>query len=154
MFSIPDFFQDDSEEALRSQVEWQTEHLGLDDSFFAHLLSEEPRIVSCWRKDRNSFSKGKEDVLRDWWQAVLHLLSFQNFDEEKVRALLEQTASTRPRAEPSVFSPPWSESSLKEYLQSRGPDAIEQVNRWVESFRFGDPYAPHRKDSSCLSTQT
>jgi hypothetical protein len=154
MFSIPDFFQDDSEEALRSQVEWQAEHLGLHDDFFTKLLREDSRTFSGWRRDRDALSRSKENVLRDWWQAILHLLSFQNFDEEKVRALLEQTASRRPRAEPSVFSPPWSESSLKEYLQRRGPDAIEQVNRWVESFRFGDPYAPHRKDSSCLSTQT
>lgn len=93
MFSIPDFFQDDCEEALRSQVEWQTAHLGLDDSFFANLLREEPRVVSCWRKDRNSFSESKKDVLRDWWQAVLHLLSFQNFDEEKVCG----SSSNRPR---------------------------------------------------------
>lgn len=154
MISIPDFFQDDSEEALRSQVMWQIMHLGLEDKFFAELLRESPSIFSGWRKDRSALSKGKQDMLRDWWQTVLHLLSFQNFDVEKVRSLLEQTASTRPRAESSVFSPPWSTSSLKEYLQSRGSDAIEEVNRWLESFRFGDPYASRQKDSSCLSTQT
>ncbi len=154
MIAIPDFFQDESEEALRSQVEWQSGHLGLEDSFFARLLREDPRIFSGWRRDADALTRGKEDVLRDWWQTVLHLLSFQSFDEEKVRALLEQTAPTHLRAEPSVFSPAWSTSSLKEYLENLGPEAIAEVNRWVESFRFGDPYTPHRRGSSCLSTQT
>ena len=39
MIMVPDFFQDESEEALRAQVKWQHEHLGLDDSFFAKSLS-------------------------------------------------------------------------------------------------------------------
>ena len=30
MTTVPDFFQDESEEALRAQVKWQHEHLGLD----------------------------------------------------------------------------------------------------------------------------
>jgi hypothetical protein len=154
MISAPDFFQDDSAEALRSQVEWQTKYLGLGDSFFARLLREDQRIFSGWRKDADALTGVKEDVLRAWWQTVLHLLSFQNFDETKVRALLEQTAPTHSQAESSVFAPPWSASSLKEYVESHGPDAIQEVNRWVESFRFGDPYGPGRKDSACLSTQT
>lgn len=153
MTSVPDFFQDESEEALRSQVEWQERHLGLGDSFFAGLLREDLRIFSAWRQGAGALTGEKEDVLRDWWQTVLHLLSFQNFDEEKVRALLEQAAPTRPRAGQSVFSPPWSASSLKGYLESLGPEAIPEVGRWVESFRFGDPYAPPWKQSPCLSTR-
>ena len=152
MISIPDFFQDESEEALRFQVEWQAECLGLDDSFFAKLLPEENRIFSGWRRDADALTRVKEDVLRAWWQTVLHLLSFQNFDEERVRSLLEQRASMPPTV-PSPFSPPWAGSSLKEYLESRGPDAIREVDRWVESFRFGDPYAPTQKGNSCLSTR-
>jgi hypothetical protein len=40
MITVPDFFQDESEEALRSQVEWQEQHLGLGDRFFARLLPQ------------------------------------------------------------------------------------------------------------------
>jgi hypothetical protein len=153
MTTVPDFFQDESEEALRSQVKWQEQHLGLGDRFFARLLREDQRRFSSWGKDADALTRDKEDVLRDWWRTVLHLLSFQNFDEEKVRALLERTAPTGPQAGQSVFSPPWSASSLKEYLENHGPDAIPEVNRWVESFRFGDPYAPPPKGSTCLSTR-
>jgi hypothetical protein len=35
MNMVPEFFQDESEEALRAQVKWQHEHPGLGDSFFA-----------------------------------------------------------------------------------------------------------------------
>jgi len=86
-------------------------------------------------------------VLCDWWRTVLHLLSFQNFDEERVRALLERTVPPGTPVSQSVFSPPWSGSSLKEYLENDGAAAIPQVSRWVESFTFGDPYAAPVKGS-------
>jgi len=154
MTSIPDFFQDESEGALRCQVEWQTKHLALGDGFFAKFLREDTRIFCGWRKDTDALTEAKLNVLRDWWQTVLHLLSFQNFDEEKVRLLLQQVAPTVSKADPSLFAPPWSASSMKDFLESYGPDAIQDVNRWVGSFRFGDPYRPSRKDNACLSTQT
>ena len=90
MTTVPDFFQDESEEALRSQVEWQEQHLGLGERFFARLLREDQRRFSSWARDADTLPRDKEDVLRDWWRTVLHLLSFQNFDEGKVRALLER----------------------------------------------------------------
>ena len=153
MVMVPDFFQDESEEALRAQVKWQHERLGLDDSFFAKLLGEDRHRFSFWQKDADTLTPDKEDVLRDWWQTVLHLLSFQSFDEEKLRSLLEQTRPIGSSNEASPFSPPWSASSLKAYLENRGPEAIAEVNRWLESFRFGDPYAQPRKGDPCLSTQ-
>src|SRR5260370_739218 len=141
MRMVPDFFQDESEETLREQVKWQHEHLGLDHSFFAKLLCEDWRRLTSWQKDADTLAPDKEDVLRAWWHTVLHLLSFQSFDEEKLRSLLTQTRPTGPSNEASPFSPPWSASSLKAYLEDRGPEAIAEVNRWLESFRFGDPYA-------------
>jgi hypothetical protein len=149
VITIHDFFQEDSEDALRSQVQWQGQHLGLEDRFFAKLLREDTRRFYSWRKHEGVLTGGKEDVLRDWWRTVLHLLSFDNFDLEKVRALLEWRP---PQESRSVFSPPWSGSSLMEYLENYGPDAIPEVDKWVESFTFGDPYAPRPKGSPCLST--
>jgi hypothetical protein len=153
MTSVPDFFQEESEEALRSRVEWLEQHLGLRDSFFVRLLGEDSRRFLAWRRGVDTLPRDKEEILRDWWQAVLHLLSFQGFDEARVRALLERTTPERPQAGPSAFSPPWTGSSMKEYLESHGSEAIEEVARWVESFRFGDPYASPRKGDSCLSTR-
>jgi hypothetical protein len=153
MTTVPDFFQDESEEALRSQVKWQEQHLGLGEAFFSRLLCEDQRRFSTWEKDADVLTRQQEEVLRDWWRTVLHLLSFQNFDVEKVRALLERSAAPGTRARQAVFGPPWSDSSLKAYLEENGPDAIPEVNRWVESFRFGDPYAPPSKGSPCPSTR-
>jgi hypothetical protein len=106
MITVPDFFQDESAEALRSQVQWQEQHLGLGDRFFARLLREEPGRFAAWGKEGGALSREKEEVLRDWWRTVLHLLSFQNFDEGKVRALLVQTTPTGLQARQSIFSPP------------------------------------------------
>src|SRR5437868_14656652 len=139
MISVPDFFQDESEEALRAQVDWLEKHLGLGDNFFAKFLREDHAVFSAWRRASVALAVDKENVLRDWWHTVLHLLSFQNFEEGRVRALLEQTAPTRPHAERSLFSPPCSSSSLKEYLERHGPAAIRERGCWVDSFRFGAP---------------
>jgi len=98
-------------------------------------------------------TRDKDDLSRDGWRTVLHVLAFKNVDEDKVRALLERAAPTDGRTGQSVFFPPWSASSLKEHLENHGPDAIPEVNRWVETFRFGDPYAPSPKGSPCLSTR-
>jgi hypothetical protein len=57
----------------------------------AKLLGEDRRRFSSWQKDAGTLAPDKEEVLRDWWQTVLHLLSFQSFDKEKLRSLLEQT---------------------------------------------------------------
>lgn len=154
MTSVPDFFQDDSAEALRSRVDWAERHLGLEDSFFARLLGEDQRGFSAWRRQPvTTLAADKESVLRDLWQTILHLLSFQNFDEQRVRALLEQTAVARPEPVRSVFAPRWAGSSLKEYLATSGPEGLQQVDGWVESFRFGDPYLPRRQGMPCLSTR-
>ncbi len=153
MITVPDFFQDESEEALRAQVKWQKEHLGLADTFFAGLLREDQSQFSSWVGGTGPLTSGKEDLLRDWWRTVLHLLSFQYFMEDRVRALLERTAATGSELASQQFAPPWSTGSLKAYLENRGPDAIAEVNRWVESFRFGNPYAQPPKGRSCLSTQ-
>jgi hypothetical protein len=152
MTIVPDFFQEESAEALRSQVDWLEEHLGLGTAFFAKLLREDPRAFDAWRGMSGSLAADKEAVLRGWWHTVLHLLAFQDFDDARVRTLLEQSVPTRPEAGRGVFAPPWSAGSLKEYLESHGREGIGEVDRWVESFRFGDPYAPPRKGDSCLST--
>jgi hypothetical protein len=153
VITVPDFFQDESDEALRAQVKWQHERLGLDDSFFAKLLGEDRRRFSSWQADADTLVQDKEDVLREWWRTVLHLLSFQGFDEEKLRSLLERSGPTGCSVEASPFSPPWSALSLKAYLENRGSAAVAEVNRWLESFRFGDPYARPRKGDPCPSTR-
>ena len=89
--------------------------------------------------------------MRDLWRTVLHLLSFRNFDEGKVRELLEQTVPARPDTGSSLFSPPWSASSLKEYLEGSGSQGMQKVDQWVESFRFGDPYTTPGMGDPCLS---
>ena len=154
MTSVPDFFQDESEESLRARVDWAERHLGLGDAFFAKLLGEDQSSFSTWRRKLSAaLAKNKEGVLRDLWQTILHLLSFQNFDEQRVRTLLEQTAVARPEPVRSVFAPPWAESSLKEYLETYGPERLQKVDEWVESFRFGDPYLPRQQGMPCLSTR-
>jgi hypothetical protein len=152
MNSVPDYFQEESGPALRAQAAWLDEHLGLGDPFFSRFLRVDQGVVADWRSGSAVLSRDQEAVWLDWWHTVLHLLSFQGFDVGKVRAMLEQTPAPAPApAARSIFSPPWS-VSLKDYLERHGHEALAEVDRWVESFRLGDPYVP-RQGGPCLSTR-
>lgn len=149
--NVPDFFQDDSDEALRSRVAWLEERLGLTDEFFANLVSIEEKLFRGWRDGSVGLSTEHEAILQDFWGLILHLLSFQAFDEGRVRSLFEQFSPRQENRSHSPFTPPWFGSSLKHYLESEGREAIEHVNRWIEAFRFGDPYMTLGEAKACLS---
>ncbi len=80
-------------------------------------------------------------TLRHLWQTVLHLLSFVNFQEDRLRELFTHVIPAPNRGERSPVAPPWSGSSLREFLEDGGESAIDQLERWVTGLRFGDPYA-------------
>jgi hypothetical protein len=147
---VPAYFQDEGEAALRSQVEWLGRHGRVEDRFFARFLRVEEDTFRAWRARRAALPSDREEGLRAFWRAVLHLLSFCGFDEQRLRLLLEQSlpASTGPA---SSLAPPWCGSSLREYLEDRGPAALEEVERWVTGFRFGDPYRAVPGEVPCPS---
>jgi hypothetical protein len=139
--TVPDFFQEETTDALRSQVDWLAWEVGVDDTFFAKLVGTDPATFSNWRVLDAALPPGGEEALRRLWRTVLHLLSFLNFDETRMRGLFEQTIPDRPATEASALTPPWSGSSLRAYLEGSGAGAIDKVDGWVTGLRFGDPYA-------------
>lgn len=153
MNTVPDFFQEESEAALLSQAQWLGSELGLGNEFLTRFLRVEEGSVDRWRSGSFSLPAQEQTALHELWDAVLHLLSFQHFDTERVRDMLDVTAGDTPEAAASPFAPPWVDSSMKEYLESGGRAAAKDVTRWVTSFRFGDPYAVCAKGVSCPSTR-
>jgi hypothetical protein len=72
---------------------------------------------------------------------TLHILSFLNFDLDRVRELFRHTVPTHSKYEESTSTPPWSGMTLKEYFERVGGLAVENVDCWVTGFRFSDPDA-------------
>ena len=135
---VPDFFQGIQDKDLRSQAKWLEDNLGLDRRFFIRVafgreaaLKLEERAISDLYADHKSF-------LRDFWRVVLHLMSHYNFDSRQVRRLFGERTPAQSTQQRRL---PWSGSSLKDYFEEHGVDAVADVNRWVTSLRFGDPYA-------------
>jgi hypothetical protein len=139
--TVPDFFQEETAEALRAQVDWLVREVGVDDAFFEKLVGTEEGTFSRWREFSAPLPPGGEETLRDLWRAVLHLLSFLNFDPVRVRDLFQQTMPTHASGRGSPLIPPWSGTSLKAYLERARADGIGKVVGWVTGLRFGDPYA-------------
>jgi hypothetical protein len=137
---VPDYFQEESEAALRSQVNWLDQQIGVGDLFFARVLRTGEDSFRDWRDYRTSFSPDRQRALRNLWQTFLHLLSFLNFDEDRVRRLLDQRVPAASGPFRSPLAPPWAGATLKAYLEDQGPGAFPEVDRWVTSFRFGDAY--------------
>jgi len=139
--TVPDFFQEETKDSLRSRVDWLTSEVGLDDSFFVMLLETDEQTFTNWRLFNADLPPGREDILRRFWHMMLNLLSFLNFDRARVRELFQHAVPARSKDEESVLAPPWSGMTLKEYLERVGGLAVEKVDSWVTGLRFGDPYA-------------
>jgi hypothetical protein len=139
--TVPDYFQEETSEALRSQVDWLGREVTIDHSSLAKIIGTTQATISNWHSHDANLPQGGEETLRTLWRAVLHLLSFLNFDETRVRELIVQTMPASPSREKSPLTPPWSGVSLKTYLEQNHADGIEKVDGWVTGLRFGDPYA-------------
>jgi hypothetical protein len=139
--TVPDFFQEETAGALRAQVDWLVREVGVEDAFFEKVLGTDEVTFSRWREFGAPLPPGGEETLRDLWRAVLHLLSFLNFDPARVRDLFQKPMPTCTSGTGSPLTPPWTGTSLKAYLERAGADGIGKVTGWVTGLRFGDPYA-------------
>jgi hypothetical protein len=139
--TVPDFFQEETAEARRAQVDWLVREVGVDDAFFENLLGTEEGAFSRWRDFGAPLPAGAEEILRDLWHAVLHLLSFLSFDQARVRDVFQKTMPASASGTESPLTPPWSGTTLKAYLERARAEGIGRVAAWVTGLRFGDPYA-------------
>jgi hypothetical protein len=138
--TVPDFFQEETADALRAQADWLAQAVGVEDAFFAKLLGVDEKTFTDWRYGKGALPPGGEDTLRQLWRTMLHVLSFLNFDLARVRELFQHTLPGPRDGEGSGMTPPWSGASLKAYLEGGGADAIEKLGVWVTGLRFGDPW--------------
>jgi hypothetical protein len=136
--TVPDFFQEETPDALRLQVDWLTSEVGLDASFFSKLLKMNKQAFTNWQRSSADLTPGKEDTLRRFWQTMLHILSFLNFESSRVQELFQHATPARSRDERLAQTPPWSGMTLKAYFEQGGDPAVEKVDCWVTGLRFGD----------------
>ena len=136
---VPDYFQEDSEDALRARVQWLEAEVSLGDPFFARLLRTDEATFTRWREHRAALPRGELGGLREVWEMMMHILSFVNFDSGRARQLLDHVPSAASRQLGTSKPPPWAGSSIKTYLEMHGSVAVDDVNRWVTYFRFGAP---------------
>ena len=150
---VPDYFQEDSEDALRSRMQWLEAEVGLDDRFFARLLRTDNGTFTRWKEHRAALPRGELLGLREVWEMMMHVLSFVNFDSGRARRLLEYVPSAASRQLGASQAPPWVGSSIKTYLETHGSGGVDDVNRWVTSFRFGAPALTPEQEVPCPSSQ-
>lgn len=148
-YAVPWFFQSDAESAMKEQINWLTERLGLDDHFFSKLLNMEVNEFRKWRNENNVLSQETKNMLREFWQMILHLLSYLSFDTELVQTMLSSEDKRERRSIRLPFDPPWIGTSIKEYLKASGPAGISEVSRWVLSFRFADRHQIDTQNRAC-----
>jgi hypothetical protein len=150
---VPDYFQEDSEDALRSRVRWLETEVSLGDPFFARLLRTDEATFTRWKEHRAALPRRELLGLREVWEMMMHVLSFVNFDSGRARRLLEYVPSTASDQRGASQAPPWAGSSIKNYLQTHGPGGVDNVNRWVTAFRFGAPSLTPEHEVPCPSSQ-
>ncbi len=141
--TVPDFFQSDDEESLRSRAKWLDTELGLDTLFLSKVINMDLSELKEWRNKATHMTPTSQKNLSALWHVVLHLLSHFNNEPDRLRRLFEEQVSADAAKFPRhPLSPPWIHSpSLKDYMKSHGVKTIDHVNRWIMSLRFGDPYS-------------
>src|SRR5205085_5932652 len=118
--TIYDYFQEETEDALRSQIDWQMRALGVDDSFFVRVLRNDANRFAAWRASRTVLPPEAQQTLLRLWQTTLHLLSFLGFQEDQLRQLYEQFMPAPKRGEGAPVAPPWTNCTLKSFLELGG----------------------------------
>jgi hypothetical protein len=132
--TIPSFFQSDTLAGHKKQVRWLVKHLGLKHDFFAKVLGTNSSSVNEWLARKRKLDQLQEKKLGTLWHMFLHMLSLMNFDYSRVKELLGAKSAT---CSNSAIRLPWAGQSIRYYLENGGPKAIDDVNRWITSFRFG-----------------
>ena len=61
--TVPDFFQEETADARRAQVDWLVREVGVDDAFFAKVLGTDEGAVSRWREFDAPLPAGGEETL-------------------------------------------------------------------------------------------
>jgi hypothetical protein len=148
---VPDFFQEDSDDALRGRVRWLEAEIGLGAPFFARLLRTDEEIFLRWQEHQACLPREVLFALREVWELMRHILSFVNFDCARARQLLEHVPPPASSLAGTGSAPPWVGSSIKNYLETHGIAALDDVSRWVTSFRFGTPILTPEVEVPCPS---
>lgn len=147
--TVPWFFQEYDEAALRAQAGWTERQLGLSDDFYARFLRFSESSFREWKLGWGELPAVQQEGLRNLWHSVIYLLEFTAMDAQGARTLLEHevgVASTHYSSVESPYyflkdpqTPPWNWSCLKSYLEKGGPDVLQNVDRYLTSFWAGDP---------------
>ena len=136
MEPFPDFFQESTPDARRLQVAWLESHLNLDDGFFSRVLSVDAKTFRTWRHSGGRLEPSQELRLDELWKMFLQVLSATNYDDALARRFLMEVA--KPSTASGVSGLPWSNNSLRGFLESKSPFAIQNVSSWLMSLRFAN----------------
>src|SRR5712691_2923363 len=128
---MPDFFQEEGDQALRSQAKWLGKNLGLDVRFLAKLLHEKESKIKNWIAEIDHLPSANAEILIELWSVVSHLLTWYNYDNNRLRNLLEQRVSHDEKSKYSPLRLPWANSSIRTFLETNGVEGIRDVNNWV-----------------------
>ena len=88
--SIPPFYNIDTREALRLQIQWLQNEFGLSDSFFSALIDTREELFREWRQEHDTLKMRQLECLKQFWLVFTHILSFLNYQPDLVQKMLEK----------------------------------------------------------------
>jgi hypothetical protein len=131
-----DFFQGEMETEIKLQVRWLLDELDFTDLFFVRFLCINNDQLSNWLYTADtSLSKEKLSDLRELWELFKHFLSSYNRDAIKI--ILEYNSPQRTNSFLSN-EPPWTGTTLREFLEVNRVEGVRKVDSWVQSLRFAN----------------
>ncbi|MEK6299388.1 MAG: hypothetical protein AABO41_01600 [Acidobacteriota bacterium] len=136
---VEPFFSEDTNDALLSQVQWFQDRFVVSDDFFVDMLNIEKTTFGSWKYSSGLLSKDKQKLLSEFWEMLMHVMSFYDYDVGLVLLVFRQEGGARESAV-SPLCPPWAGTSLRNYLEKTGPQAIREANQWIQTLRYANWY--------------
>lgn len=130
---VPVFFVQRDEASRLAQVTWMQEHLGMDRQLLARVLGCTEADVDGWRRGQAPLSPAQAQALDSLWGLVRHVLSLCASELPRARAMFD--VAVEPCTSP--LAPPWSGTTLREYLRHAASRGVDEALRWVTALRFG-----------------
>jgi len=122
-----------------SAVNWLQENLSFSDEYLAQLVGAPQEVFCQWKRGEATLTSSQVQTLEKFSTAMNRLLSFFSFRRDLMLRVLEFHSDSY-QIRWNSFTPPWVGTSLKDYLLRHGGRGIDEVDSWVQSLKFANPF--------------
>lgn len=122
-----------------SRVDYLQQNFDISDPFFLTLLKISEEDFGKWRRGEDLLSSDALEILDSFWNVMVDLRDLWGNENAALKDIFDCVARQDPASKPVYHKHmiPWVGMSIKGFIESRGTEALNQINIWTHGFKFG-----------------